>query len=185
MLKYSPQHYREKGSSFITTILLLLLIAVSVSFFTYNFRVIKTTGGFHVVEKSEPGFEIPYVDITAWGIKDLFAFYDITLEVIKAGYGSEIPQVAIFKHAVDQGVETVQEFDERYGVSQGVSDSYDWTVEQMRQMDREYEIQQKFDAVADEAKRIDEEYGVSDSVKEGLKQAEEAAKKLWGKTKEE
>lgn len=81
-------------------------------------------------------------------------------------------------------VRSVQEFDERYGVSQGVSDGYDWTIEQMRQMDRKYEIQQKVDAVVDEAKRIDEEYGISESLKEGMEKAGEAAKEIWEKVKD-
>ena len=171
------------GKAFLTTILILLLITVSTSFFTYNFRIVKTTGGFHVVEKSEPAFDAPYVDITDWGIKELFVFMHITHEVIGAGYGSEIPQVAMFNYAIEQGIESIKEFDERYGVSQGVSDGYDWTVEQMHQVDREYEIQQKIDAVADEAKRIDEEYGISESLKEGMDKAGEAAKDNWEKAK--
>lgn len=173
-----------KGGAFLAAILFILLIVVSTSFFAYNFRIVKTMGGIHVVEKSEPAFDAPYVDITEWGIKELFVFHDITFEVINAGYGQEIPYVVAFKHAVDQGVGTVQEFDERYGVSQGVSDGYDWTIERMRQMDREYEIQQKVVAAVDEAKRIDEEYGISESVKEGMKALEEAARKVLEKQDE-
>ena len=184
MLNFYVKNRNSSGRTFFTTILFLLLIAVSVSFFSYNFRIVKTTEGFHVVEKSEPAFDAPYVDITDWGMKELFVFHDITFEVINAGYGSEIPQVAMFNHAVDQGVSSVQEFDERYGLSQGVSDGYDWTIEQMRQMDREYKIQQKVDAVVDETKLIDEEYGISESVKEGMDKAGEVAKEIWEKVKD-
>ena len=74
-----------------------------------------------MVEKSEPAFDTPYVDITDWGIKELFAHRHITYEVIHAGYGAEIPQVVLFKHAVDQGVQSVKEFHERYGASDSVS----------------------------------------------------------------
>lgn len=183
-MRFDIKNHNSSGRAFLATILFVLLITVSASFFTYNFRVVKTFSGFHVVEKSDPAFDAPYVDITGWGVKELFVFHDITYEVINAGYVSEIPQVAMFNHAVDQGVSSIQEFDERYGVSQGVSDWYDWTVEQMREMDRQYEIQQKVDAVVDEAKRIDEEYGISESLKEGMDKASEAAKEIWEKVKE-
>ena len=44
---------------------------------------------------------------------------------------------------------------------------------------------QVYAKIVDEAKRIDEEYGVSESVKEGMDKAGEAAKEIWEKVKEE
>lgn len=175
----------NSGRAFLATVFFLLLIAVSALFFSYNFRLIKTTSGFHVIEKSDPVFDTPYVDITDWGINELFEYRNITYELINAGYGSEIPQLSMFRHAADQGVQSVSEFNERYGISEGVSDGYAWTVEQMREMDRQYEISQRMNTAMKEAKRIDQEYGISEKVKEGMDKAEEAARDLWEKVNED
>jgi len=179
------KHGSSSGRAFPATILGLLLIAVAASFFTYNFRIVKTTGGFRMIEKSQPALESPYVDITDWGVKELYVFRNITYEVIHAGYGSEIPQVAMFNHAVDQGVQSVNEFDARYGVSGTAAEGYQWTIEQMRQIDRKYEIREGVNAAMEEAQRIDEEYMLSEGAKEGLNKAREAARELWEKVQDD
>ncbi len=122
----------NSGRAFLATVLFLLLLAVSISFFSYNFRIIKTGSGFHVVEKSDPAFDAPYVDMTDWGVKQLFEFRNITHELINAGYGAEISQVAM-----------------------------------------------------QEVNRIDQEYGVSEKVKEGMDKAEETARDLWEKVQDD
>src|SRR5680860_1333186 len=152
---------KDSGKAFLITILVLLLITVSVSFFTYNFRLVKTTGGIHVVEKAQPAFDTPYVDITKWGLKEMFVFRQITGEVIDAGYGPEPPYVAAFKHAFNQGVVSVKEFDERYGISQSVADGYEWSIDQMKEMDQQYELSQKMEAMKNRARELDEQYQIS------------------------
>jgi len=171
------------GRASLALILFLLLIAVVASFFTYNFRIINTTGGIHVVEKSDPAFDKPYVDISHWGIKELFRYRNITYEVIRAGHGSEIPQIALFRHAADQGVSSAKEFDERYDISTRVTEGYEWTVARMQELDKQYEIRGKMDAAIDEANRIDEEYGISEGVKEGMDDVSDAARELMEKAK--
>jgi len=113
----------NSGRAFLATVLFLLLLAVSISFFSYNFRIIKTGSGFHVVEKSVPAFDTPYVDMTDWGVKQLFEFRNIAYELINAGYGSEIPQVAM---------KAAKRIDKEYGVSEKMKEGMDKAEEAAR-----------------------------------------------------
>jgi len=134
--------------------LVILLVVVCAAFFSYNFRVARTLDGIVLVEKSESGFEKTFVDISAWTIRDLFINHQITMEVIKAGHTDGIPQVAAFNHAMDKGVESVEDFDERYGVSEG----FELTIEKMRAIDKKYDfserVEQAIDDVTDAAKEL-------------------------------
>ena len=140
--------------------LVILLVAVSGAFFSYNFRVARTLEGIVLVEKSESGFEKTFVDISAWTIRDLFINRQITMEVIKAGHADGIPQVAAFNHAMDKGVDSLEDFDERYGVSE----SFELTIEKMREIDKKYDF--------------------SERVEKAIDDVTEAAKELWEQVNE-
>lgn len=173
---------RIKGSATVV-IVCLLAISVAAGVFAFNFSLLKTTDGIRLISKSDKGFNNLYVDASSWSLKDLFANPALVRDITQAGYSDELPQVKAFHHAVSEGINSVREFSDRYGVV----DAANTTVRELKQFDERYRISERaseaHNAIKETAGDLDERYQIRERATEVADAARDNAANLWNRVK--
>ena len=128
--------------------------------FSLNYHVVTTSRGTFVVPKRSLTLVDTFVDVRGWGWSDLWTHRETVVALVQAGHGAELPQVERFTGAVRAGVQTLQEFDARYGISD------------------------KIDRAARGVQEFDEKHRVSERVQEGIEKAASGVRNLMQRARE-